>query len=83
MNDFEGTEAGADLSFTELPPAAREIAKEFVETCDNENQLIALLDRCVEYREATGETDWDKYPKSVDAVVRYWRWLNGVAEGVG
>ena len=83
MNDFEGTEAGAGLSFTELSPEAREIAKEFIEACDSENKLIALLDQCVEYREATGETDWDKYPKSVDAVVRYWRWPNGVAEGVG
>jgi len=77
--EFEETEVGADTSFNELPEAAKVIARELIDTADNENRLVMTLDRCVEYREATGETDWDAYPQSVDAVARYWRWVNGVA----
>lgn len=75
---FKRSEIGCDSCLLEFPEYVQVICFELIDKATNERDLVRLCDNSDELREALGKGDSDGYMKEVDAIVRYYKFINEV-----
>jgi hypothetical protein len=77
---FEATELGTDYTFTDMPKQAQEIALQVIAECKGcvnpERCIVRELDCNADFRDAISMRNFDIYPRQVDVVVRYYKYIN-------
>ena len=75
---FKHAEVGCDSCLLEFPEYVQVICFELIDKAKNERDLVRLCDESDELREALGRGDDTGYLKEVDAIVRYYKFINEV-----